>query len=150
MKQNTLLYIIIALLVAFLGYNYMQQNKQSTDDTGQTTPKLVENKSQDTTKQVQLALRKVGYKVPTDGVLEERTIGSIKDFEEKNGLIITGKADSVMLEELKLAYLKLDEQAWQAALDTNTQEAYQNYQEQFTDGKHIKPMANTLKKLQKK
>ena len=152
MKQNTLLYIIIALLAALLGYNYMQQNKQPietvAENVSQKPPEKKANPAKDITQKVQQALRKVGYKVATDGVLEERTVGSIKDFEEKNGLIVTGKADSVMLEELQKAYIKLDEQAWQAALDTNTEEAYQNYQEQFADGKHLDEIAEKVATIQ--
>jgi peptidoglycan hydrolase-like protein with peptidoglycan-binding domain len=53
-------------------------------------------------KSVQEALNKEGYKLTTDGVQGKHTTRAIKDFQKKNHLKVTGKADAETLAKLNL------------------------------------------------
>ncbi|MEZ5471337.1 MAG: peptidoglycan-binding domain-containing protein [Marinicella sp.] len=89
------------------------------------------------TAQVQKLLIKLDYQVPTNGQMDTRTTESIKAFEKSKGLIITGKADQVLLKNLQQAYNDQDAKAWQQALKANSITAYQNYQSNYPDGQYI-------------
>ncbi|MEZ5471331.1 MAG: SUMF1/EgtB/PvdO family nonheme iron enzyme [Marinicella sp.] len=86
---------------------------------------------------VQKLLVKLGYQIPTDGQLDTRTEESIKAFEKSQGLIVTGKADQVLLNSLEQAYREQDIKAWEQALNTNTITAYQEYQNNYSDGQFV-------------
>lgn len=153
MNKNTILYVIILILLMALAYLYGQNNGNteivpSSKPVSSSTNQETEAASTSVVKEVQLALKRVGYKVPTDGVMEERTEGSIRDFEEKNGLIVTGKADAVILKELKLAYQNLDKMAWEQALAENTLEALENYRSEFPEGQYVDQIDATTAKIQ--
>ncbi|MEZ5471359.1 MAG: SUMF1/EgtB/PvdO family nonheme iron enzyme [Marinicella sp.] len=89
------------------------------------------------TAQVQKLLIKLDYQVTTNGTLDARTEAAIKDFEAKHNILVTGKADQVLLNNLQQAYSDQDAKAWQQALKTNSITAYQNYQSNYSDGRYI-------------
>jgi formylglycine-generating enzyme required for sulfatase activity len=106
MKQNTILYMIIFGLVVALAFVFLKDDSSGlVIETANAETEAIANTShkpsQLITKQVQQALIDLGYQVPVNGVLEAKTIESIKDFETKNGLVVTGQADHVILKALR-------------------------------------------------
>jgi len=76
------------------------------------------------TKEIQQQLKNLKYDVKPTGVIDAKTIDSIKDFETKNNLIVAGVANELVLKQLTEAYQIEDEKAWQTAIKLNSQESY--------------------------
>lgn len=52
------------------------------------------------TKSVQSALNKEGYQLKVDGRMGKQTHAALKDYQSKNGLPATGKADDATMRKL--------------------------------------------------
>ncbi|HIJ41364.1 MAG TPA: peptidoglycan-binding protein [Deltaproteobacteria bacterium] len=50
--------------------------------------------------QIQEALNKEGFKLKVDGLMGPKTKGSLKKYQKKNGLKVTGKANKATLDKL--------------------------------------------------
>jgi peptidoglycan hydrolase-like protein with peptidoglycan-binding domain len=50
--------------------------------------------------QIQEALNKQGFKLKVDGLMGPKTKGALKEYQKKNGLKATGKADKATLAKL--------------------------------------------------
>ena len=91
-----LLFIVLLSAGIFYAYPYYVEYKDA---------KITKQKNSDQLKiqtmQAQKALNQLGFKVSEDGLLDTRTTESIKQFEKNNKLIVTGKVDDILLNELK-------------------------------------------------
>jgi serine/threonine-protein kinase len=96
---------------------------------------------------IQQELRKQGYQIAQTGKLDERTQHAIKSFEKDQQLLITGKADQLILKKLKQLYQQRDEQMWLAGQNEKTLEAYQRYQKAFPQGEHAMQAVRLIKQL---
>jgi formylglycine-generating enzyme required for sulfatase activity/serine/threonine protein kinase len=85
----------------------------------------------------QSLLSQLGYQINFNGKLDERTIASIKDFENKHNMVVTGIVDGVLITHLKQKYSEQDENAWNTAKKSNTIEAYKNYRKNYSEGLYI-------------
>jgi len=99
------------------------------------------------TTQVQELLVKLDYQVPTNGQLDARTEAAIKDFEAKQNILVTGKADQVLINSLQSAYSKKDQAAWSTALNKNTIAAFQNYKSQFSEGYFVNQIDEKVRQV---
>jgi len=97
----------------------------------------LEERGQNTIARVQDYLNRLGYRVPQDGQLETRTTESIRDFEQAQGLVVTGTADEVVLESLIEEYNQRDDAAWTEAGDDDSEASYQQYRENFPGGRYV-------------
>jgi peptidoglycan hydrolase-like protein with peptidoglycan-binding domain len=79
----------------------MQTSKKSGSTMMKSTSKM-SMMSNHEIKSVQEALNKDGYKLAADGIAGKHTTRAIKDFQKKNHLKVTGKADSETLAKLNL------------------------------------------------
>jgi peptidoglycan hydrolase-like protein with peptidoglycan-binding domain len=83
----------------------MQTSAAQTEKSGSTmmksTSKMPMMSSQEI-KSVQEALSKDGYKLKADGIQGKHTTWAIKDFQKKNHLKVTGRADAQTLAKLNL------------------------------------------------
>ena len=99
--------------------------------------------------EVQKLLNKLGFNVTEDGSLDIRTIESIKKFEDKNNLIVTGSIDEILLSELKKEINILDEKLWKTALENNTTESFKKYLDTFPKGIHSSQVSSKLNNIVK-
>jgi len=97
----------------------------------------LEERGQNTIARVQDYLNRLGYRVPQDGQLETRTTESIRDFEQAQGLVVTGTPDEVVLDSLIEEYNQRDDAAWTEAGDDDSEASYQQYRENFPGGRYI-------------
>jgi formylglycine-generating enzyme required for sulfatase activity/serine/threonine protein kinase len=148
-------FILIALAVGGLfGYDfYLKKQKQDL----LIAQKIAQTKQQElqrlqaikeTTKQVQKALNQLGYTVPVDGNAGTRTLQSIKSFEKKHNLVITGTVDTILLQQLNEEINKAELNLWQQALQTNTIASYGNYLSAFPKGINADKAQASIEKIQ--
>ncbi|WP_376696529.1 SUMF1/EgtB/PvdO family nonheme iron enzyme [Wenzhouxiangella sp. EGI_FJ10305] len=97
----------------------------------------LETKGQNTVARVQDYLNRLGYRVPNDGEVDTRTTESIRDFEQAQGLVVTGTADEVVLKSLTEEYNRRDDAAWTQAGEQDSASAYEQYQQDFPSGRYI-------------
>lgn len=117
-------------------------NPKSSPITNQTKPinntiAPIETAKSESVIEAQKFLNKLGFNIPEDGKMDLRTIESIKAFEDKNNLIVTGTVDDILLNELKKELTGKDETAWSNAKDTHTILSYNNYLKNFPDGLYV-------------
>ncbi len=112
------------------------------------TNKITELKAElgNLTSQAQKLLIKLGYQVPTNGQMDTRTEESIKAFEKAQNLIITGKADQVLINSLQAAYNEKDQAAWNAAQGDITK--LQSYANNYPDGQYINQVDSKINQVQ--
>ncbi|WP_376696530.1 SUMF1/EgtB/PvdO family nonheme iron enzyme [Wenzhouxiangella sp. EGI_FJ10305] len=97
----------------------------------------LEESGQNTVARVQDYLNRLGYRVPEHGEVDTRTTESIRDFEQAQGLVVTGTADEVVLESLTEEYNRRDDEAWAQAGEQDSASAYRQYQQDFPSGRYI-------------
>ena len=103
----------------------------------------------DNVSEVQQLLLKLGYQLNINGELDKRTIASIKDFESKQKMTVTGIADEILITLLKKTYTDQDKKAWAQANKIHTQTAYQNYRKQYPEGAYINLVDNKINEAKK-
>lgn len=127
--------LLLGVIVAggYFGYEfYLNQQKQKLELAKQDEQRLLIEKQQeqqqrDLILQVQQILNKLNYKVPENGNIDTRTTESIKLFESKQNMIVTGIVDAPLLKELLQAVNGGDESAWKAALSQHSVKGYEVY-----------------------
>ena len=77
------------------------QSAQTASTMMKSTSKMPMMSSQEI-KSVQEALNKEGYKLTADGIQGKHTTRAIKEFQKKNHLKVTGKADAETLAKLNV------------------------------------------------
>ncbi len=112
----------------------------NTTATRQLT-KLKEELGNLTTK-AQKLLVKLGYQVPSNGTFDARTEAAIKDFETKQNILVTGKADQVLINSLQSAYNKKDTASWNAAQGDISK--LQSYANNYPGGQFIDQVDNKI------
>jgi len=143
----------------YFGYEYysniQQQNIEIAKQNKQE--KLIEKKQDDQQKElvleVQQILNQLDYKVPENGIIDTRTTESIKLFEKKQNMIVTGKVDSTLLKELIKSLNSGDEDAWKKALSQHSIQGYQSYLDEQPNGAYIGQvpiLINEIKAVEKK
>jgi formylglycine-generating enzyme required for sulfatase activity len=126
------------------------QGQEKVDQpTDQTTTPIVDNSNTDnkTIIEVQKLLNNLGYTVSVDGVLNIRTIESIKKFEEEKNLIVTGTIDNILLDELNREWQSIDKKAWEIAKKTNTVESFQSYIDSYPNTLNAEQVPFYLEKI---
>ncbi|WP_376696535.1 SUMF1/EgtB/PvdO family nonheme iron enzyme [Wenzhouxiangella sp. EGI_FJ10305] len=86
---------------------------------------------------IQDYLNRLGYRVPEGGEAGTRTIESIRDFEEAQGLVVTGTADDVVLDSLIEEYSRRDDEAWKMASEEGSEVAIRQYGKEFPQGRYV-------------
>jgi formylglycine-generating enzyme required for sulfatase activity/serine/threonine protein kinase len=126
-----------------------QQQKEQLQEQSQTTLPVAENSNtgKKTIIAVQKLLNKLGYSVSEDGVLNIRTVESIKKFEEEKNLIVTGTIDNILLDELNREWQSIDKKAWEIAKTNNTVESFQNYIDKYPNTLNAKQVPFYLEKI---
>jgi peptidoglycan hydrolase-like protein with peptidoglycan-binding domain len=78
------------------------QTAPSTGSTAQPSQRPSRHKaaSQDHVKTIQTALNNNGEQLTVDGKLGPKTVAALKDFQQKHGLKVTGRADQATMSEL--------------------------------------------------
>ncbi|MDZ7792065.1 MAG: protein kinase [Xanthomonadales bacterium] len=121
---------------AYSGYLAQWPDALNAEDARSRIEEL-ETQGQSIIARVQDYLNRLGYRVPQNGELETRTTESIKSFEEAQGLVLTGSADQVLLESLVREYNRRDNEAWQQAVNEDTESAFETYRKEFPDGGYV-------------
>ncbi len=151
------LLIVILIALGLFAYDYylkqqghtsifaifVDKNEQRTDEiTAQDKPKLEDKKpniqiNSNSILKAQQFLNQLGYTVTEDGEKNARTVESIKDFETKQQLIITGTVDSILLTALEDRITTIDNKDWQKAKSGHTKTAYQQYLSKHNKGLYV-------------
>ena len=145
-KSGTAKFLMAVLVLGLLsvggyfGYEfYIKHQQEQIEIAKQKEQELLlkqqqEQQQRDLTLQVQQILNKLNYKVSENGELDTRTLESIKLFEKKRQMIVTGVVDAPLLKELLKELNSGDEKAWKDALNLNTIKGYQDYQLNHPNG----------------
>ena len=62
---------------------------------------------------------------------------AVKAFERENGMFESGEVDAPLIVRMKARYEALDEEAWQFALASGTESAFNQYRNNFPQGTHV-------------
>jgi serine/threonine-protein kinase len=95
----------------------------------------------------QAQLIKHGFEVTPTGEMDKRTTLAIEAFEKREGLIVTGEVDDVLLKKLTDSYQQKDALLWKQVQAEHSVVAYQRYQTAFPQGLNIHQALNTIKQL---
>jgi formylglycine-generating enzyme required for sulfatase activity/serine/threonine protein kinase len=165
MRIGGLFLIFIGLIaIGFVSYElYLKNTKnnnqlivknedsQKIENQEQAEPTIAINENNNTDKksiiEVQQLLNKLGYNVSEAGKLDIRTIESIKTFEEKKNLIVTGTIDSILIDELKNAWKVTEEKAWEVAKNTNTTISFSQFIDTYPTSQYAVQVPSYLVKI---
>ncbi|MFK8012647.1 MAG: SUMF1/EgtB/PvdO family nonheme iron enzyme [Marinicellaceae bacterium] len=151
----TLIFLGLIGVGGFFGYDYLDKDKLKSLFNGSEKVEELNDVSLDKAliEKVQINLNVLGYKVPENGVLNTRTIESIKDFEIKKNMVVTGTVDKTLLDELKSSIMTQDKLAWKVALQQNTIKAYNSYLSDNPNGAYteqVPVLIEEIKSFEKK
>ncbi|ALZ76746.1 SUMF1/EgtB/PvdO family nonheme iron enzyme [Rheinheimera sp. F8] len=90
---------------------------------------------QSATEQAQQWLIKLGYEITANGELDARTKAAIEQFEASEKMLVTGVVDATLLAKLEQVYWRNDQQAFEKAKATHTEQSYQQYLDARVDGR---------------
>ncbi|WP_376696543.1 SUMF1/EgtB/PvdO family nonheme iron enzyme [Wenzhouxiangella sp. EGI_FJ10305] len=107
----------------------------------------LEERGQSTVARVQDYLNRLGYRVSEDGEVDARTTESIRDFEQTQGLVVTGTPDEVVLDSLIEEFNRRDDEAWAQAGNADTADAYDQYRNDFPDGRYVDQVAAQIEAI---
>jgi len=130
--------------------NYINEAENKLADLLQT--KAVLTASRITLRQQQISnaqhqLIKHGFDLTPTGEIDRRTAHAIEAFEKREGLIVTGEVDEVLLKKLTDSYQQKDAQLWQKVQAEHSIAAYQLYQTRFPQGLNVNQALSTIKQL---
>jgi hypothetical protein len=101
-----------------------------------------------TIKQAQGLLNQIGYEVGhPSGEMTTRTIAAVRGFETDEGLVVTGEVDALLIEKLQAAFARIDDAAWQQALDEGTEAALRKYREDWPESQHLSEIEAVIDRL---
>ncbi|HFC29437.1 MAG TPA: hypothetical protein ENJ44_00160 [Oceanospirillales bacterium] len=132
----------------------VNDEKQTSSDisnleVGNTLSEQLSEQDSEIVKKVQKRLNLLGYPVAQDGQADVRTVESIKSFEEKAGLVITGKADAILLEKLNEQLLEQEKQEWQQAQESNNLVEIQAFIIKFPNSQYVNDAKLQIEQINK-
>ncbi len=130
--------------------NYITEAEKALADLLQIKEVLTTSRASLRQQQISNAQRQLvkhGFELTPTGEMDRRTTRAIEAFEKREGLVVTGEVDDVLLKKLADIYQQKDAQLWKQVQAEHSIAAYQLYHATFPQGLNVSQALGTIKQL---
>jgi len=148
-KENTIISYNLYLQNNSAG-NYITEAEKALADLLQIKEVLTTSRASLRQQQISNAQRQLikhGFELTPTGEMDRRTTRAIEAFEKREGLVVTGEVDNVLLKKLADIYQQKDALLWKQVQAEHSIAAYQRYQTTFPQGLNVSQALGTIKQL---